>query len=313
MGAPFYIGMIAPFILLYIFNWIVFVIITVSFLYKSQRKVSSNNAGHGMKSGMSTRQQFMIAVTLSVLFGIGWGIGLLATEELGSKVAHDIFASLFVIITSFHGLLIFILHCVRSKEAKKEWRRWFFKATRKEFSDFTSSTFGHIQHKLKTTSLQPLSLSSGSKTTEKFDMSAGRFSPVLSMDDNVETLKMNVMKHNDPDCSFNLLSVETKLDTSSTKVDLAGLEAGKINVSLVESEESSTTQALDIGRKKTPKEPELEDDKALQVDFQDAAEKEREQEEEQPAVDEEQSSIPSSDQHQSSPMSLTIDNTKTSH
>ena len=115
-----------PFIVIYVFNWIVFSIIIISILWNNCHKRSLKGIGHSQKSGMSSLQQFMIALMLSVLFGIGWGIGLLATEELESTVVRDLFSSLFVIVTSFHGMLIFILYCVRSKEARKEWRAWFF-------------------------------------------------------------------------------------------------------------------------------------------------------------------------------------------
>ena len=47
-------------------------------------------------------QQLIIAVTLSVLFGLGWGIGLLATQDIHTnKTVRDLFAALFVIITAF--------------------------------------------------------------------------------------------------------------------------------------------------------------------------------------------------------------------
>ena len=255
MGAPFYIGMMVPFILIYVFNWIIFTIIITSICYKNWYNPVPKYDSQSQKSGVSPRQQFMIAIMLSVLFGIGWGIGLLATEELGSKAARDFFASLFVIITSFHGLLIFILHCARSKDARREWRRWFFKATNKELSDFTSSTYGYIQHNLKTSSLRPLILSSSSKTTKKFEIHSSTASPFFSMTGDGRTLKLNVMKQREWDSLYVVqtaeegtydLATEPELDTDFTKVDLAKMEAKQESISEVNSYDKSTVQRDDV-------------------------------------------------------------------
>ena len=244
-----------PFILIYLFNWIIFAIIIVSLLYKNWYKLAPRHTSQSQKSGVSTRQQFMIAVTLSVLFGIGWGIGLLATEKIGNRAARNFFASMFVIITGFHGLLIFILHCARSQEARKEWRRWFLKITRKEFSDFTSSTSVYIQHNLKTSSIQPLSPSSSSKTTKQFELPASEVSPFFSMSDDGETLKQNMMKSHESDTLCNLQSMEegvyerateSKLDTDFTKVDLANVEGKQVNTSNVKSNANSSGQVADV-------------------------------------------------------------------
>lgn len=222
----------------------------ISILYKNCHKSSSKGFGHGQKSGMSPRQQFIIAVMLSVLFGIGWGIGLLATEELGSIVIRDLFASLFVISTGFHGLLIFILHGMRSKEARKEWRTWFFKATRKDFSDFTSSTFGHTRHHRKISSSQAPYQSSTSRSTEKTDLSLSVTSPKTTFMHDPGTIKFNVMKHEDHDDDLNEegydKALEAEMETLFEKVDLGELEAQPVSTSPVMSATTSADQATDV-------------------------------------------------------------------
>ena len=142
---PFYIGMVVPFLIVYIFNWVVFIIIIVSLLRKS---FQSN-----IKSNKSTNIQFVceqivIVTTLSILFGLGWGIGLLATQDIHTnKTIRDVFAAFFVIITAFHGLFIFIMHCLRSNEAKKVWKRWFFNVSGKDFNELTASVFAIKRNK----------------------------------------------------------------------------------------------------------------------------------------------------------------------
>ena len=61
--------------------------------------------------------QLIVSVIQSVLFGLSWGIGLLMAEDThSSKIIHNLFTSLFVILTSLHGLSIFILYCLCSKD-----------------------------------------------------------------------------------------------------------------------------------------------------------------------------------------------------
>ena len=66
-------------------------------------------------------------MTLSSLFGLGWGIGLLATQDIYSnKTVYDIVAALFILLTTFHGVFIFTMHCLRSETVRKVWKKWFF-------------------------------------------------------------------------------------------------------------------------------------------------------------------------------------------
>ena len=90
------------------------------------------------------RQQLSIAVTLSILLGLGWGIGLLATQDIHTnKIVRDLFAALFVIITAFHGLLIFIMHCLCSKEVRNTWKWRFYGATGKDFNALALSAISN--------------------------------------------------------------------------------------------------------------------------------------------------------------------------
>ena len=131
--------MIVPFLIIYLFNWVIFIIIIVSLLRKNfQSDIKRKNN----KNITFVRQQLIITVTLSILLGLGWGIGLLATQDIHTnKSVRDLFAALFVITTAFHGLFIFIMHCLRSKEVRNTWKRWFYGVTGKDFNELSSSAF----------------------------------------------------------------------------------------------------------------------------------------------------------------------------
>lgn len=137
-----------PFILIYIFNWTVFVIILVNLLYKAKRSNVSDMKDQ--KKKMQFKQQFIIAITLSILFGLGWGIGLPATQNLQKTiVVRDIFASLFVLLTSFQGLFIFFMHCIRSPDIRQQWVQWFKLNLYQSLTETsTSSTFNSKKRKI---------------------------------------------------------------------------------------------------------------------------------------------------------------------
>ena len=251
VGIPFYIGMIAPFVLIYVFNWIIFVIITISILCKNCHGLSLKGSRNNQKSGISSRQEFMITVILSVLFGLGWGIGLLATEKLNSTLIRDMFSSLFVIVTSFHGLLIFILQCARSKEARKEWAKWFLKATKRDFLDFTSSAFDYFHYHHKTSPSQLPFQASTSKTTEMIASPPSIACPCSSTTSDQGILKLGPMKHHelgkvlDQEATQEGVCVKTmeaEMETELTKVDLAEMEAKQANLSTLSSAATSPDQ-----------------------------------------------------------------------
>lgn len=110
----------------------------IQFMKKSCKKKFKESST--ADSQMSLKQQFMIAITLSLLFGLGWGIGLLATQEIQSEVVRNLFSALFILLTAFQGLFIFLMHCIRSKEVRKEWKRWFYKMRGKDMSELTQSS-----------------------------------------------------------------------------------------------------------------------------------------------------------------------------
>ena len=143
-NAPYYVGMVVPFLIFYIFNWIIFGMIFVSLIYKRFR--SSIKETDKKPNNSFPYQQLIVVTSLSVLFGLGWGIGLLATQDAhSSETVRDISSAIFVLITAFHGLFIFIMNGLRSKDVRNVWKQWFRLATRKNFDEFSSSRILHFR------------------------------------------------------------------------------------------------------------------------------------------------------------------------
>ena len=141
--------MVIPFLIIYIFNWTLFFIIIVSLLCKS----FNSTAKQKQENTSFVCQQLIIIVVLSILFGLGWGVGLFATQDIhSSKTIRDIFAAVFVVITAFHGLFIFIMQCVRSQDVRNVWKKWFCGATRKNTSE--CSSYGQHRHRPHTSHVE---------------------------------------------------------------------------------------------------------------------------------------------------------------
>ena len=132
-GIPFYIGVIVPFVVIYVFNWIVYSVILFSLICKNRVEDKQDR-----KARFATKQQLIAAVTLSVLFGLGWGIGLAATEGINVSAVRDTFSALFIIFTAFQGVMVFCLQTLRSKDIRMTWARWFKMATGRGFTSTAS-------------------------------------------------------------------------------------------------------------------------------------------------------------------------------
>ena len=107
-------------------------------LIKKQKNKEVQTISKGIKTHL--KQRFIIAVTLSLLLGLGWGLGIPATEGIDNLVVRTTFQILFIFLTAFQGLFIFIMHCVRVPDARKEWRHWFNKLTFHSEAAYTRST-----------------------------------------------------------------------------------------------------------------------------------------------------------------------------
>lgn len=119
---PFYVGTIAPFAIIYLFNWVIFFIILVRLLLRRDFSPQEDQSKY-----KKIKQQLIAAIGLSVLLGLGWGIGIPASSQFFGKTPaiRKTFEVLFVSLTSFQGLAVFVMQCLRSLEARTIWRTWY--------------------------------------------------------------------------------------------------------------------------------------------------------------------------------------------
>ena len=117
----FWIGLLIPFGIIYIINWVIFIHIFTSLVCRrSVRKETSTRAKLG-----KLKENFMIALGLSLLFGMGWAFGLLASSDLPPAVRYPA-EWIFTLMAAFLGVYLFALYVLRSQEARKAWKRWLF-------------------------------------------------------------------------------------------------------------------------------------------------------------------------------------------
>ena len=131
----FWIGLLIPFCIIYIMNWVIFIHIFGSLVFRPNvRKDTSTNANL-----RKLKQNFMIALGLSLLFGMGWAIGLLASSDLPAAVRYPA-EWIFTLATAFLGVYLFAMYVLRSQEARKFWKRWFLCQSKKKPSVSSTST-----------------------------------------------------------------------------------------------------------------------------------------------------------------------------
>ena len=79
------------------------------------------------------KQNFIIAVGLSLLFGLGWGFGLTATSSNTKEVTFA-FQVIFSLFVGSQGILIFFCHGLRSPDFRQVWQSIFCLLQKKKYS-----------------------------------------------------------------------------------------------------------------------------------------------------------------------------------
>lgn len=91
------------------------------------------------------KRNFIIAVGLAIVFGLGWGLGLTATSSSveGLTLAFQI---IFTIFVALQGVLIFAFHGIRNKDAKQLWKDWFSTIRTKSSRAYSVSRYGRSEN-----------------------------------------------------------------------------------------------------------------------------------------------------------------------
>lgn len=146
-----------------------------SLLKKSHKKLAKVKS---KQRATEVKQQLRIAMTVSILFGLGWGFGLGASNAISVAAVRYIFNIIFTILVAFQGFFVFLLYVVLSPIARNEWRRWVLRKEPKKRGYTETSTSGHARHgqfSKKTTAFT--SVPSGGGTLHKQVLSSAAFKP----------------------------------------------------------------------------------------------------------------------------------------
>ena len=110
-------------------------------LIRKQRKSNRLSEAKTKGRGSDTKQQFRIAITIAVLFGLGWIFGLAGSQSLPEYIGVP-FQIVFTTLVGFQGLFIFLLYVIFSPNARKEWKRWILRKddSRKGRADHSSTS-----------------------------------------------------------------------------------------------------------------------------------------------------------------------------
>ncbi|KAL7840656.1 hypothetical protein AOLI_G00259790 [Acnodon oligacanthus] len=148
-NTAFYVGVVAYFCVIFVFNMIMFVVVMVQ-LRRIKRQNPHNNQ---YRSGL---QDLRSIAGLTILLGLTWGFAFFAWG-----VVSLAFMYLFTIFNSLQGFFIFVFHCAIKETVRRQWRTYLCcgKYRLAENSDWSRTA---TQNGTKKTSLA--TANSGSRT-----------------------------------------------------------------------------------------------------------------------------------------------------
>ena len=160
-------GTVTPIAVIYIFDWILYIIL-IYIIIKKSRKTDSNK-----EKRKQIRRQLISAMSLAVLFGLGWGVGFAATEGVPAALRLPL-SIVFIFLTAFQGLFIFLFQVVYSKAVREVWKNSITPRMRSKTVSIgaTSSEarFNTATKSLKHLSEQPLFYTNPSIEMKTFDI-----------------------------------------------------------------------------------------------------------------------------------------------
>ena len=134
---------------MYLFNWIIFTIIMVTFLHRQKLKLEN------AKNASFFKQNFFIALGLSLLFGLGWGFGLTATSSDNRELTFAL-QVLFSVFVGSQGVFIFFFYGLRSPQCRQVWLSAFGLRNKRKLFALSSKIEAGTSSQYKTTKIGAL-------------------------------------------------------------------------------------------------------------------------------------------------------------
>lgn len=118
----FYVGILAPFLITYTFNVIIYFVIVGSLSRQVCKKKGTLNKD---MLHVEYRRIAIVAFFLAIMFGLAWIFAILVA--IPNTVVSTVSQYLFSFFVGFQGLLYFIMHGIRSPDARRFWITLIYK------------------------------------------------------------------------------------------------------------------------------------------------------------------------------------------
>lgn len=138
----FYAGILAPFILVYTFNGIIYLVIMIS-LSKQLLNKKKRETGD-VKWRREYKKLAVVAFFLAIMFGLAWIFAIFVPIPIEALSITSQY--LFSIFIAIQGLFYFILHGLRSPEARAAWVKLLFKGCPNKMSKYLPTIPSSSQH-----------------------------------------------------------------------------------------------------------------------------------------------------------------------
>ena len=158
------------------------------------------------------KENLLIIITLSVLFGLGWVSGLLASTDVDVDFVRIPFEWVFTILNCSQGVLIFYMYCLRLPEVRKK----------------LSYAFSRCQSPMNRVTSSPTSKTNSTSVTKSNTLTTMRSKPSLDASNkNMSSGKMftnNWIKEDDLVSSQQNEYIAMKLEGEPTGFANAGFD-----------------------------------------------------------------------------------------